>query len=96
MNTKPNPLAVMERDLDLLQTIRNDPEANEESTAALADVTALLAVTRLARRKMAHRFECGVVRPASEWAEHGSWNYEGCCCDIKQVDAALARFGETP
>jgi len=51
---------------------------------------------KAARPRLAHVHTCWSCRPACEWAEYGSASFENCTCEIKQVDATLARLrGET-
>lgn len=41
--------------------------------------------------RLAHPARCHRVRPAAEWAEHGSASFDNCDCEISQVRAALAK-----
>lgn len=39
--------------------------------------------------KVAHEYQCGTVRPAMHWAEHGSMSFDNCQCEIKSARATL-------
>ncbi len=39
--------------------------------------------------KVAHEYQCGTVRPAMHWAEHGSMSFDNCQCEIKSASATL-------
>lgn len=54
----------------------------------------LLAALKAARTRLAHKLECGISLPASEWEKKGSWDFSGCNCEISIVDAAIARAEE--
>jgi len=39
--------------------------------------------------KVAHEYQCGTVRPAMHWAEHGSMSFDNCHCEIKSARATM-------
>jgi len=39
--------------------------------------------------KVAHEYQCGTVRPAMHWAEHGSMSFDNCQCEIKSARATM-------
>jgi hypothetical protein len=82
--------------LPIVERLRQDrllnPDyATRNEAAALIDE--LVETLKLARPRLAHKFACWSRRPTSEWAEHGSASYENCDCEIKVVDALLAKLG---
>jgi len=52
----------------------------------------LVEALKLARPRLAHKHACWSCRPSEEWAEHGSASFENCDCEIKVIDALLAKL----
>lgn len=52
---------------------------------------ALVAALKIARQHLAHDVSCVGINPTKEWAEKGSVHANNCACEIKQVDAAIAK-----
>ncbi len=67
---------------------RKEAAANTRLIAAAPD---LLEALRHALPRLAHKASCHSVRPAAEWAEHGSASFEQCDCEIKAARAAIAK-----
>lgn len=65
----------------------NEGRANAHLIAAAPDLYAAL---EAALPRLAHKFECGRVKPTAEWEDGGSWDFSGCNCEIRTVKAALA------
>lgn len=63
-------------------------EANAKLIAAAPDMEAAL---QLVLTKLAHKLECMICRPSTEWKENGSWAVDKCCCEIATVEAALRK-----
>ena len=51
----------------------------------------LLAASKAALTRLAHPTKCATARPTEEWEEHGSWHFENCQCDIRTLEAAIAK-----
>jgi hypothetical protein len=54
----------------------------------------LIEALELALPRLAHKASCASVRPASEWHEHGSWDFDNCACEIAAVRSALTKAKE--
>jgi hypothetical protein len=75
----------------MLDAARNANQDGENAICAAAEGVNLLAALKAALPRLAHKYACHSVRPASEWAEHGSASFENCSCEIRIVEAAIAR-----
>lgn len=58
--------------------------------ALKAERDALREALKLARTRIAHKFDCLAINPTEEWPEKGSTNFDGCSCEISVIDAALS------
>lgn len=65
---------------------------NETEINRLKAVNAeILDALKIVLPRLAHRAQCGRLRPTEEWAAHGSMAFDNCSCEISVVRAAIAK-----